>query len=491
MALGEARTHVRFFVILNIILGTACLLQVTQAIGNRAYNNVSETALWLFILGGAIAPTCVISVFRELHNPQQSDVVYSLPMSAKERYASRILTVFYLQLLPVIVWSGIATAVTVLLFNYAPREVDSWWIWYNTRPQEALQMFFLYVTSVLFLETVTVICAICCGRRAEMRYFTYIAAISISAAPLMIRTRLMSEMGGQVTKPGIIYFLWSFSALGDYVDTSISIWRVLLVTVSSTLISLGVIVAMFFFYRKRDAGTAGKPVVSRIFFELVILLGLVTYYTLFLFEGSPETVVAVALIIYMVIHLVTFRDILSGRKVAWWLGKFTATTVLFLFIVFVAYMTDGFGSIHYIPSRNLDGARILVSGDGYMTGYAGGEAYRRSWMRDYNDVEYMDSKEITDAEVRKVVEICQKYAASGKKSMKGFYDKLWGTESYYGFLRESDRNEAFEVKIWLPGKPEDAEAVMDQQFYLTYGQALQLVKELEETGILNIRRFWK
>ena len=75
--------------------------------------------------------------------------------------------------------------------------------------------------------------------------------------------------------------------------------------------------------------------------------------------------------------------------------------------------------------------------------------------------------------------------------MKGFYDKLWGTESYYGFLRESDRNEAFEVKIWLPGKPEDAEAVMDQQFYLTYGQALQLVKELEETGILNIRRFWK
>ena len=224
---------------------------------------------------------------------------------------------------------------------------------------------------------------------------------------------------------------------------------------------------------------------------MVILLGLVTYYTLFLFEGSPETVVAVALIIYMVIHLVTFRDILSGRKVAWWLGKFTATTVLFLFIVFVAYMTDGFGSIHYIPSRNLDGARILVSGDGYMTGYAGGEAYRRSWMRDYNDVEYMDSKEITDAEVRKVVEICQKYAASGKKSMKGFYDKLWGTESYYGFLRESDRNEAFEVKIWLPGKPEDAEAVMDQQFYLTYGQALQLVKELEETGILNIRRFWK
>lgn len=499
MALGEARTHVRFFVILNIILGTASFLQLMVALAD-GFRNVSGAALFLFIIGGALAPTCVISVFRELHNPQQSDVVYALPMSAKERYTSRILAIFYLHLAPAIVWSGLTTVITIVLGMGKQSWTDYDALFWVTRtsPRGLLQMFLLYLTAVLFFEAVSVICTVCCGRRAEMRYFTYMAAFSISVAPLLIRSRLMEEMGGQVTSPGVIYYLWSFTSLFEYSETMTSLWKLALITIASTLISLGVIALMFLLYRKRDAGTAGKPVVSRVFFELVILAGVVTFYTMYLFEGSPETVVAMTGIVYMVIHLVTFREVLSGKKVVWWFAKFVGTTVLFFALVFAAYLTDGFGAINYMPARNLDRADIIVAwenpmglyGDngGYLTAYAGTHRYLSSsnsvW---YNHLDFHE-KELTDAEVRKAVGIVRKYAKE-EKSLKDFYDRLWGTETYYGWGRNWDRGERFKIYIWLPGNVNDP--VMEQELWISEGDATDLLKELEKSGLMNLSRAWE
>ena len=115
MALGEARTHGRVFTVLNIILGVGCLLQCfVGATADVVDSNVSAVGLLLLCAGALMGPVFAVGVFREMHNRQQSDVIFALPMSAGERYVSKLLALVYLHILPVAVWSGIASLTTAL-----------------------------------------------------------------------------------------------------------------------------------------------------------------------------------------------------------------------------------------------------------------------------------------------------------------------------------------------------------------------------------------
>ena len=110
-ALGEARTHKKFFVITNIILGMGGLLYLFMSswsrydefmegdtAGRRVIVDFVPSGLGLFLLGVGccIGLMGAASVFRDMNSVQLGDVQLSLPMTASERYYSKLLALCYL-----------------------------------------------------------------------------------------------------------------------------------------------------------------------------------------------------------------------------------------------------------------------------------------------------------------------------------------------------------------------------------------------------------
>lgn len=484
-ALGEARTHKRLFTVLNITLGAGCLLQTVQGLASGIYrSNISFIGLGLLLAGGLIGPTVVISVFRELHNRQQSDVVYSLPMSTPERYLSRLMAIVYLHILPVLVWSAVAVIATSIRTAFFDENVRRYVLvtWANNNM--ILRMWAGYLAGVFFFDSIAVICAVCCGRRAEIRYFTYLLAASFSLAPLLLRMELMVRIGGQATEPSSLFYAWTFS-LFIWDRTETMTWLFIILAVVNCLISVGVMLLMYFIYRRRDASSAGKPVVSRAFFEIAVAVCLMTYYTLLI--SAPELLpyMLVGGVVYLVIHIVTFRGTLSVAKVVLWTVKLGATTAAFVLLLWIAYVTDGFGAARYLPMRNLDNANILIDcsynfyGGENTVAFVGPDSF--FWERNYSNWIAFDSQETTDAQIRQIAEVFQKYASQRDKEFSDFWSFFTGSkESYRGW----DRVATCTMNIWFG---ERNNTMVEQQINLTGQQVRNLIADLKKLGGIQVR----
>lgn len=489
MALGEARTHGRTFTVLNIILGVGCLLQCfVGATADILDSNVSDVGCILLCVGALMGPVFVVGVFREMHNRQQSDVVYALPMSAGERYVSKLLALVYLHILPVAVWSGIA-ALTTALADKGYRYNDWFYSTFECfSPDMCGKLFAVLIACMMFLDAISVVCSVCCGRLAEIQYLTYLAVVAISAAPLLLRAQLMEKIGGQVAKPGLGYFLWTFSLLAWDDDASLGMY--VKVCLIHCLISVAVMALAFLVYRRRDAGSAGKPIVSRVFFELVLACGLVAYYALLLFQMSLVAAIALAGVVYLVIHIISFRGILSGVRIALWTVKFIATTVAFILLLWVAFATDGFGAIRYVPTRDMTGACIKVDKewDYYedargCIAYAGPLPY--TFEMDYRNGDWIQGRiprrEIIDWKMREVVKVFQKFAADRDKDFSAFLNFFAdGWETKDGV----ERNMVCTLRIWFQGA-DGEDTVMVQDVKMTPMQAENLMWEIRDLRFLN------
>ncbi len=486
-ALGEARTHARLFVVLNITLGTGCLLQMFQGLTSGLYrSNISFIGLGLLLAGGMVGPTVVIGVFRELHNRQQSDVVYSLPMSTSERYLSRLLALAYLHILPVLAWSGLAAITTFIrtsFFNeyeHIRRYIVIDW----ASTDAIVRTWTGFLACVLFFDAIAVVSAVCCGRRAEIRYFTYLIAASFSLAPLLLRMQLMERIGGQVTKPSSLFYSWTLSLIAwDRADSKT--WQFVLLAVLNCLISVGVMLLMYFMYRRRDASTAGKPVVSRAFFEIALVAGLLAYYTLLISEPGLIPYILIGGVVYLVIHIVTFRGNLSVPKVLLWTVKLAATTAAFVLLLWIAYVTDGFGAVRYLPMKNLDNTNIFIDAsydfyDGQNTvAFAGPDAYY--WEYHRTDWVSFHAQPTNDRQIRATAEVFQKYAAQRDKSFSGFLKFFQKHEETY---RGWNRIVMCTMEIW---EGEDHNLLVRQEVSLTGQQIREMMSELKKMGIVQIR----
>ena len=494
MALGEARTHGRVFTVLNIILGVGCLLQCfVGATADVVDSNVSAVGLLLLCAGALMGPVFAVGVFREMHNRQQSDVIFALPMSAGERYVSKLLALVYLHILPVAVWSGIAALTTALADKgfrddcYSPYDFNCF------APDMCGKVFVVLIAGMMFLDAIAVVCSVCCGRLAEIHYLTYLAVIAVSAAPLLLRAQLMEKIGGQVVKPGLVYFRWTLSLLAW--DDNASLGMYVKVCLVNCLISVAVMALVFLVYRRRDAGAAGKPIVSRIFFELVLACGLVAYYALLLFAISPAAAIALAGVVYLVIHIISFRGILSGTKIVLWTVKFFVTTAAFILLLWVAFATDGFGAIRYVPTRDMDGACIKVDTEwDYYEDPRNCILYAGPYSYDWDTGQYsykandvwvygmrIPRRDVSDWKVREVIKIFQKYAADRNKDFSAFLDFFMnGCETANGF----ERDRVCTLKIWFRGA-DGEDTVMAQDVRMTSAQAHNMMQEIRELGFLN------
>ena len=482
-ALGEARTHKKFFIIANIILGMGGLLYLfmssystyeryveDDAVGGT-YTSFEPSWLGLFLLGVGccIGLMGAAAVFRDMNSIQLGDVQLSLPMTANERYFSKLLALFYIDVLPIIVWLGIPTLVNVLRCK-AEGVPEAEYL---------TTIFWGMFAGALFIDCVTVLCSVCCGALAENIYFTIIAGVCISAAPALIWYNLTRNCAGQTGDPGFIFSAWSFSFLACVgnvrLEEELSFFNAMLML--NCTVSVIVMAAASFLYAKRDLRTVGTPIANRVFFECIMFAGLTTIYAMFFFNLEAYIGVIIVGVIYIVIHIITSRAKLTFKKVLGWLAKFALSTAAYLVLAWAAYVTGGFGIVHHMPAKAMENAWIEIE-MGYSEDRSSG---------DYRSVKFTPNgtqnyPEMTDAQVRQAAEVFQNKLAAHRTSADEFFTMLNGDSlmNVYGcsmYIRYGGRHD-------VRNKLVDYDS-MRQYGYLTVDEIHELEDELGALGYIG------
>lgn len=509
-ALAEMRTHKKISIIMNIILGMGAALYLLIRPYRVSYSfstpdevnyfSPSPLAMFLFVVSCGIGIVAAVSVFRDMNNTQICDVQMSLPMSANERFFSKLLALGYLHIFPILVYCGVSSLICGIICSVNNVQNSS----------EVLSLFLVIMAVALFTDCITVLSACCCGALAESVYFTVILLFCLSIAPECIWERLINSFSGL----GIgfyeipIFSLWTYSGiLAAYSGILESVGSGNIYLLINCLISIAVLFLSLLIYRRRDARTVGTPIVSRAFFEFVLLLGVFTVYSLFFFETFAYVGLILVGIIYVVIHIIVSRAKITPAKFFIWVAKYGICTALYVVVAMVAYFTSGFGMVYYKPTESLEHCAAYISLN-YLNEDATGK-YTSEYSIGVNKDRL--PSEVSDEQMREVLNIFQSAYARRQKSLKEFIEILNGNSNYsssmFGY-RAGDTNTIHIYKS-MPYKANNEytyghydefyydydydesenlnkyyyESIFDQEVYFDYATAQALIDEINNSGL--------
>lgn len=366
-AVAETRVHKKLWIITLVLYGVAFLLFVFNANfypRGEFYGTVelvpSGFGMIFAAFGVLVGFFAALNVFRDMNNQQFCDISMALPLRAGERFFSRLLSLFFLQIAPLLVSTvlGNASALLIGFFRYGvfPKIMD-------------MPSFFtfpmLFLAGSLFIMAITVLCTCCCGAMAESAYFSLILMFIINFLPPSFFNYLFNTCAGY-REVGFLHYTseghdflqnWGFLYL-----LTTNAEKMLPHCLVGSLISIAVMLLSGLIYKKRDARTVGTPIASRVFFELFLFFGCVTVFSFFVFENEALWGILVAAVIYIIINVIISRAKIGVKKVLLWVGKYLATTAVCVAVFTAASITGGFGAILLRPEvRYLEGARFMIS----------------------------------------------------------------------------------------------------------------------------------
>lgn len=367
-AVAETRVHKKLWIITLVLYGVALLLFAFNGDYRWTVKATDSTTNFTFIpsVAGAIFAVfgvligffAALNVFRDMNNQQFCDISMALPLRADERFFSRLLSLFFLQVVPLLVSTVLGNALAVLVGFF--RE--------GMFPQLSGAPFFtiplLYLAGSLFVMAVTVLCTCCCGAMAESAYFSLILMFIINVLPLMFLSHLFHTCGGYYGVSFLHYtteghdFLQNWGLL--YLLT-VDMEKMIPHCLIGSLISLAVMFLSGLIYRVRDARTVGIPIASRVFFEIFLFLGCATVFSFFMFEDAALWGILVAAVIYIIINVIVSRAKIGVKSVLLWVGKYLATTAVCVAVFTMASVTGGFGIVRLRPeAQYLEGASFRI-----------------------------------------------------------------------------------------------------------------------------------
>ncbi|MBR1739194.1 MAG: hypothetical protein IJ737_02785 [Ruminococcus sp.] len=455
--------------LINIILaisGTLFTLAEVSKMTIEKYNGDGEVigkekvtylssgfGIFLLIVLALLGTATVLELFKDLISKQEADVQLSLPLSAKERFFSKLLALAKLQILPVICSGVIMTAGTILRDGFAHTgEV------FGMMGRISVLIFAL----TLFIDALSIFCMCCCGAKAEGLYTSEIALVCLSFTPMLVYMYNIlgfSGRSGMITGEMkyfsilgvLVFFAWfpnpstgtSRLAFVDLPNKGAPIFISL-----NIIVSLLIILAAYCIYVRRDAKKVGKPVVSKLFLELFMIIGLMTLFTFFFALGIWQFGILISLVIYFVIRIVEARAKLNVKTFLIWLGKYALTFAGFIAITAVGYFTGGFGQYKTMPRINsCDDITINV----YVSNSLG---------RSYNFRMSYNNKEEAQENIDALHDIIDETYDLSMRSMDGFFSRFfrrgslmdgysddshvdddsmcWANISIYGYKGEGD-----------------------------------------------------
>ncbi|MDE5577474.1 MAG: hypothetical protein K2J11_08820, partial [Oscillospiraceae bacterium] len=185
-ASAELIAHKKNRIVSIILLGFAGLFYGFGTSVRRYGVHPSGIAIFIYAVSLVCLFSACINVFKDMHDIPSADVQMSMPLNSMERYFSRLLTIFYIWLLPFLISAAFGFLVSVLMSDVYPQE-------HNNSVQAAAELvgynlcvLLYYAESVLFVISATVICQCCVGSKAESRYIPVLLMAVINFLPMAV-----------------------------------------------------------------------------------------------------------------------------------------------------------------------------------------------------------------------------------------------------------------------------------------------------------------
>lgn len=329
------------FVITNLVLFMNFIMQmsirkfITHYIESET--NYYEGYAIAYVCIAAIALCAVFTVFtlfRELFSKPHADLAYSLPVGAKERFFSKLLTLLKLHILPVIFWNIIQFIAILLTTD----------ITLNMLARYSAVFMFLQLSTSLFVILAVLLCMICCGRLAEMLYTAVIITACEVALPACIHYSTINPYTVQYLYDLENFFNYCpvWSALpAKLMDLGYST-NLLLLLIGSTIFSALLITLLYFLYKKRDGKDTGKPFVFSAYREIILILAVVTVTTYVLSDTSNLILLPSLFLSYLLVRILSSNRKLTIVRFVKWVGIFAVYMIVIFGVNILAYFCNGF-----------------------------------------------------------------------------------------------------------------------------------------------------
>lgn len=336
-AIAELRVHKKLAVITLVMYGVSAMF-----IGLDS--NESEGFGILFAAFGVFVGFCsALNVFRDMNNRQLCDVTMALPIKASERFFSKVLCLFCMQIVPLVLSTFIGNGIKILSKSLGNNDISG-------ATETMFKMLFCLLAASFFLMAVAVLCACCTGAFAESTYFSIILITIVHILPGAFIGNIISSASG-------FYSLNPFLFNGHIDLGYCGLWclfindKMIIHCLVVTAYSIAVMLLSGLIYKKRDAQNVGKPVSSRIFFEVVMTLICVTIFICFAFSNIFFFGVVTAAVAYIVINIIVIRAKIKIRTIFIWLGKYALITAACCGFLTAAAKTGGFGTYALRPDK--------------------------------------------------------------------------------------------------------------------------------------------
>lgn len=456
---AEYRNRRKIRLMILIITVAAALFEVTDfsVESYKEYNSSNNLlfphyegffGIFLMFVAAAFGAFAVYGVFSDLTNKQTADVQLSLPMSAKDRYYSKLLAVAKLHIIPLVC----AGLFVLIIGCVRGHEVLGETLLY------LLRVHCVILAEALFVDSVCIFCMCCCGAKAEGVYTSMITGFCVSVTPYLLYNYVIDHFScvsiGEDMSDRILAIFGAMVAMcvpGESVFSAGESWIYLLINIA---LSCLLIFASFFIYRKRDGRQVGRPMVYDLFMELFMFVGLLTLFTMFSYISSWGIGLTIALIIYLVIRIVAARAKITPKLFVVWLLKFGASFAVFVAIMAAGYFTGGFG--HY-KLRNdkikYDTSRMQIHttlDDGYSVE---NRLFEKSYYIDENtDPDGRSAGNISRAEadekLHQINALLDKYYTLENRNFDDFMDMMFRQNIFY-YDDDDDSTSEGSVEVYI------------------------------------------
>lgn len=452
------------FVITNLVLFMNFIMQmsirkfITHYIESET--NYYEGYAIAYVCIAAIALCAVFTVFtlfRELFSKPHADLAYSLPVGAKERFFSKLLTLLKLHILPVIFWNIIQFIAILLTTD----------ITLNMLARYSAVFMFLQLSTSLFVILAVLLCMICCGRLAEMLYTAVIITACEVALPACIHYSTINPYTVQYLYDLENFFNYCpvWSALpAKLMDLGYST-KLLLLLIGSVLISAIIITLLYFLYKKRDGKDTGKPFVFSAYREIILILAVITVTTYVLSDTSNTILLPALLLGYLLVRILSSNRKLTIVRFVKWIGIFAVYMVVIFGVNVLAYFCDGF--IGMINSSKLTD-------------------YNFVWAETTTDdnIEYSCLCNIlTKDETMQIIDIYNRAFDTRKKSFSDYLDH---------FKPHQNEDSSNSINVTIESYESDDKQVtvdfIDLYFSIPKAEVEKVTKELKALSFINYEK---
>lgn len=422
-AIAERHVHKKITIITIILysVATALFMFTSDAwvyTGKKGdqyghFSNFSPSGWGIFfsVLGVLIGFIAAISCFRDMNNQQICDVTMALPIKSEERFLSKLMAIFYIQIIPQLTATVVGCGIPILIGIIRSTKVDP------DVPISYIMTILAFLAGSMFMIAVAVLCACCTGAFAESVYFSVIAMVIINALPVFMAFRFFDQCSGigWVEDHADIFSYWGFMFLGN---SDYEAWGMVLSCAVGIAISAAVMFVMLFVYRKRDARSVGDPVSNRVFFEIFMLLGVFTIYTAFVMTSAAFWGVLIAAVIYTIISIIVSRAKINFYSFLKWGAKFLAATAVYLVVFTIAVKTGGFGYIYTRPTdEELEGASFEITYDDWYP------------LENRSSATHLYADNLTQEQAVQIMDIVKEHIVKGRQTINPvdviFHNTFW------------------------------------------------------------------